>query len=156
MLTILLGYNTIKPGGVSMKFSTQGRYGLKLMHYLAFNECGEPISLAKISEDLNLSRNYMEQLIQRLRQAGLVTSTRGAYGGYQLSRPSNEITIGQILRAMDEITLTDCALDPGACSQFDYCECHFIWKQIQQALDTKADNLYLSNMLEIDEIKEEA
>lgn len=138
-----------------MKFSTQGRYGLKIMHYLAQNECGKPISLATISEDLDLSRNYLEQLVQYLRQENLITSTRGAYGGYQLAKPSEKITIGEILRAMNELTITDCAENPDSCLDHEICKSHRIWCQIQEAIHEEVDKIYLSDMLESEDIEEE-
>ncbi|GIP31435.1 cysteine metabolism transcriptional regulator CymR [Paenibacillus sp. J2TS4] len=84
-----------------MKISTKGRYGLTIMMELA-NRYGEgPTSLKSIAEKHQLSEHYLEQLIAPLRNAGLVKSIRGAYGGYILSKPAEEITSGDIIRVLE-------------------------------------------------------
>lgn len=84
-----------------MKISTKGRYGLTIMMELA-NRIGEgPTSLKSIAEKNDLSEHYLEQLIAPLRNAGLVKSIRGAYGGYILSRPAEDITSGDIIRVLE-------------------------------------------------------
>lgn len=69
-----------------MKISTKGRYGLTIMIDLAKNEENGPISLKVIAKDNDLSEHYLEQLASPLRNAGLIKSIRGAYGGYQLAK----------------------------------------------------------------------
>ncbi|WP_166238742.1 cysteine metabolism transcriptional regulator CymR [Paenibacillus turpanensis] len=84
-----------------MKISTKGRYGLTIMMELA-RQFGEgPTSLKSIAEKNQLSEHYLEQLIAPLRNAGLVKSIRGAYGGYILSNSPEEITAGQIIRILE-------------------------------------------------------
>ncbi|MDU5946659.1 MAG: Rrf2 family transcriptional regulator, partial [Paenibacillus macerans] len=75
-----------------MKISTKGRYGLTIMMELAAKFGEGPTSLKSIAEKNQLSEHYLEQLIAPLRNAGLVKSVRGAYGGYILSRDASEIT----------------------------------------------------------------
>ncbi|MBC8080192.1 MAG: Rrf2 family transcriptional regulator [Gorillibacterium sp.] len=84
-----------------MKISTKGRYGLTIMMELAAREGDGPISLKSIAAKHNLSEHYLEQLIAPLRNAGLVKSIRGAYGGYVLSRPTDAITSGDIIRVLE-------------------------------------------------------
>jgi Rrf2 family cysteine metabolism transcriptional repressor len=84
-----------------MKISTKGRYGLTIMMELA-NRYGEgQISLKSIAQRHGLSEHYLEQLVAPLRNAGLVKSVRGAYGGYILSRPPEEITAGDVIRVLE-------------------------------------------------------
>lgn len=84
-----------------MKFSTKGRYGLTIMIALG-KQCGEgPLALRQIAADHNLSEAYLEQIVSPLRNAGLVKSVRGAYGGYMLSREPNEITAGDVIRVLE-------------------------------------------------------
>ncbi|MBO9610009.1 MAG: Rrf2 family transcriptional regulator [Paenibacillaceae bacterium] len=84
-----------------MKISTKGRYGLTIMMELA-GKLGEgPTSLKSIAEKHQLSEHYLEQLIAPLRNAGLVKSIRGAYGGYVLSRLPEQITSGDIIRVLE-------------------------------------------------------
>ncbi|HBI03232.1 MAG TPA: transcriptional regulator [Paenibacillaceae bacterium] len=84
-----------------MKISTKGRYGLTIMMELA-NRFGEgQISLKSIAQRHGLSEHYLEQLVAPLRNAGLVKSIRGAYGGYILSRSPEEITAGDVIRVLE-------------------------------------------------------
>ncbi|MRH43022.1 Rrf2 family transcriptional regulator [Aquibacillus halophilus] len=84
-----------------MKISTKGRYGLTIMIELAKNDGNGPVSLKTIAQDNDLSEHYLEQLVGPLRNASLVKSVRGAYGGYNLARPASEITAGDIIRVLE-------------------------------------------------------
>lgn len=84
-----------------MKISTKGRYGLTIMIELAKNEGEKPLSLRQIAADNDLSEAYLEQIVSPLRNSGLVKSVRGAYGGYKLSKPSEEITAGDVIRVLE-------------------------------------------------------
>lgn len=84
-----------------MKISTKGRYGLTIMIALAKKDGEGPTSLKSIANDHNLSEHYLEQLIAPLRNATLVKSVRGAYGGYMLAKNSADITAGDIIRVLE-------------------------------------------------------
>ncbi|MYL33364.1 Rrf2 family transcriptional regulator [Pontibacillus yanchengensis] len=84
-----------------MKISTKGRYGLTIMIALAKKYGDGPISLKSIAREHQLSEHYLEQLIAPLRNAGLVRSVRGAYGGYMLTRNPNQITSGDVIRVLE-------------------------------------------------------
>lgn len=84
-----------------MKISTKGRYGLTIMIELAKNNGNGPISLKSIAKDKGLSEHYLEQLVAPLRNAGLVKSVRGAYGGYILAKEPTNITAGDIIRILE-------------------------------------------------------
>ncbi len=84
-----------------MKISTKGRYGLTIMIELAKNYGEGPLSLKAIAQANDLSEHYLEQLISPLRNAGLVKSIRGAYGGYILSKLPSKITAGDVIRILE-------------------------------------------------------
>lgn len=84
-----------------MKISTKGRYGLTIMIELAKNNGNGPLSLKTIAKENNLSEHYLEQLVAPLRNAGLVQSVRGAYGGYVLAKQPDQITAGDIIRILE-------------------------------------------------------
>lgn len=84
-----------------MKISTKGRYGLTVMIELAKRTGEGPVSLKTIAGENNLSEHYLEQLVPPLRNAGLVKSVRGAYGGYMLAKAPTEITAGDIIRVLE-------------------------------------------------------
>lgn len=84
-----------------MKISTKGRYGLTIMIELAKKDGEGPLSLKSIAQANDLSEHYLEQLIAPLRNAGLVKSIRGAYGGYVLADKPSKITAGDIIRVLE-------------------------------------------------------
>jgi Rrf2 family protein len=85
-----------------MKISAKGRYGLAAMAYLARNYgSGNPVTIISISEDLGISKIYLEQVFSLLKRAHLVISLKGSQGGYQLSRRPAEITAYDILSAIE-------------------------------------------------------
>ena len=91
-----------------MKLSTRARYGLKALIDLGLHSANEAISLQSIAERQDISTSYLEQLMAMLKKAGLVKSSRGAYGGYQLGKPADEISVGindSITSAVDTLML---------------------------------------------------
>ena len=85
-----------------MKLSTKGRHAITAMMELALRHSKGPVTLADISAEQSISVSYLEQLFARLRNHGLVTGMRGPGGGYHLRRPAAEITIAEILSAVDD------------------------------------------------------
>ena len=84
-----------------MLFSTKAEYGVRLMIELGRRDGSEPIALSAIAEAETLPLSYLEHLVAKLREAGLVSSTRGAHGGYRLARPAEEITMLQVVEALE-------------------------------------------------------
>src|SRR5919197_2801439 len=84
-----------------MMFSTKAEYGVRLMVQLARRPGDEPVSLTEIAEVDGLPVAYLEHLVARLRKAGLVESRRGARGGYLLARPADEITMAEVVEALE-------------------------------------------------------
>jgi len=97
-----------------MKLSTRGEYGLRAMLYLAMKESdGEHLLQAQeISEVQDIPPHYLKQILSRLRAAGLVRATRGPSGGHGLSRPSTEISVGEVIQCLEgQLTSIDAILD---------------------------------------------
>ena len=88
-------------GSGAVAFSTKGEYGVRLMVQLGRHFGPGPASLAEIAAEEDLPRAYLEQLVMSLRDAGLVVSTRGAHGGYELARPPADIRMSEVLRALE-------------------------------------------------------
>jgi Rrf2 family transcriptional regulator, cysteine metabolism repressor len=84
-----------------MLFSTKAEYGVRLMVELGRQPGSAPISLSAVAEAERLPLSYMEHLVAKLRKAGLVTSTRGAHGGYRLAKPAEEITMDAVVEALE-------------------------------------------------------
>jgi len=128
-----------------MKISTKGRYGLTIMIALARGSEGKPLSLKKIAQMYELSEHYLEQLISPLRNGGLVKSIRGAYGGYRLGRPADEITAGDIIRLLE---------GPLVVVEGDNCDemtKRMLWDKIQQAVDRVLDETTLEELAKEDD-----
>jgi Rrf2 family iron-sulfur cluster assembly transcriptional regulator len=85
-----------------MKISTKGRFAVTAMMELALRQDYRPVTLAEISTEQDISISYLEQLFAKLRKNSLVKGMRGPGGGYTLARPANEITIAEIITAVDE------------------------------------------------------
>lgn len=132
-----------------MKLSTRGRYGIHAMYDLAVNaECG-PQSIKAIAERRDIPEAYLEQLIAALKRGNLVTSTRGAQGGYALARPAAEITVGQVLRALEGgLSLVDCVHEEDACGRSCDCPSRILWVKIQAGLDRIVDGITLQDMVD--------
>lgn len=133
-----------------MRLSTRGHYGLKAMFDLAEHYGSEPIPLKTVAERQNISDNYLEQLIAVLRKAGLVKSVRGAQGGYILAREPGNITVGDIIRAMEgPIAPVDCVseVEPTECDQAESCITRMVWARVRDRLAEVMDSITLADML---------
>jgi Rrf2 family protein len=124
-----------------LKISTKGRYGLTIMMELARRYGEGPTSLKSIAEKHNLSEHYLEQLVAPLRNAGLVKSIRGAYGGYILSNAPEETTAGQILRVLE-----------GPISPVDFTEeddpaKRDLWLRIRDSIAEVLDTTTLAHLI---------
>ncbi len=133
-----------------MILSTKGRYGLRMMFVLACNYGQGPISLTYISKQEDLSVNYLEQLVLPLRHNGLVSSKRGAKGGYILAKEPKDITIGAILKTLEgPILAAECLAETEAdCDYVEYCVTHKIWEKITLAVDEVIESMTLQDMLD--------
>ncbi|WP_297789745.1 Rrf2 family transcriptional regulator [uncultured Anaerococcus sp.] len=129
-----------------MKLSTRGRYGLRAMCYLASNGERRYISVAEMSEKLNLSENYLEQLIRLLKNNGLIKSARGPKGGYKITRDIDDISVGEILRVLEgNITMSDCVSGDHFCD--DKCDAYYVFTRIDQVINEAVDSISLKNMI---------
>lgn len=133
-----------------MKFSTKGKYGLKAMFELALRYGEGPISLNLIAENQNISLNYLEQIVAKLKKDGLLTSYRGAHGGYKLSMDPSKITLSMILNSLEgEITLSEClAEEDHVCENINSCVTRPIWKKINESIYQVIDHMTLQDMLD--------
>ncbi|WII39029.1 cysteine metabolism transcriptional regulator CymR [Paenibacillus thiaminolyticus] len=124
-----------------MKISTKGRYGLTIMMELARSYGEGPTSLKSIAEKNNLSEHYLEQLIAPLRNAGLVKSIRGAYGGYILPESPEQVTAGEIIRVLE-----------GPISPVDFTEeddpaKRDLWLRIRDSIAAVLDSTTLADLI---------
>ena len=123
-----------------MKISTKGRYGLTIMIELAKQHGDGPLSLKSIATANGLSEHYLEQLVAPLRNAGLVKSVRGAYGGYILCREPGEITAGDIIRVLEgPISIVEGIEDEEPAKRE-------LWMRIRDAVKSVLDNTTIEDL----------
>ena len=132
-----------------MKLSTKGRYGLRALIDLALYSENETVSIQSIARRQNISDSYLEQLMRKLRSAGLIVSVRGAQGGYKLARPANEISVGDVLRALEgSLEAVTCGGEDNSCQGADLCVTKFVWERINSSIRDTLDSIKLSQLVE--------
>jgi Rrf2 family iron-sulfur cluster assembly transcriptional regulator len=136
-----------------MKLSTKGIYGLRAMVDLAVHSGDAPVSLISIAKRQNISENYLEQIIAKMRKAGLVESQRGAGGGYIITQNFKDISVGDILKAIEgDLYLVDC---PGThntngkreCETSDLCVSKYVWDKVNTAINTTFESITLHELV---------
>ena len=134
-----------------MKLSTRARYGLRALIDLGMYSENEAVSIQSIADRQKISDSYLEQLMARLKKAGLVTSSRGVLGGYRLGRPAGEISVGEVLRVLEGgLDAVDC---PGinehteGCEEADFCVTKLVWKRINDGINEAVDTLMLDQLI---------
>ena len=136
----------------AMRISTKGRYAVRVMLDLAVNNTGEYIKVKQIADRQGISEKYLEQIIAILNKAGFVKSTRGAQGGYRLSRDPAEYTVGQILRltegSLNPVPCLDGCGGEVDCLRYDTCETVEVWKQLADAINGVVDNVTIADLAE--------
>lgn len=134
-----------------MKLSTKGRYGLRALIDLAQYSGTDPVSITSISDRQGISERYLEQLMSMMKKAGLVTSIRGANGGYMLAKDLEEISVGDVLRALEgNLEPVECsALHPEeGCKAADSCVTKYVWQRINESINQTVDEMKLAQLVE--------
>lgn len=140
-----------------MLFSTKAEYGVRLMVELGRQRGAGPVSLNAVAETENLPLSYLEHLVAKLRKAGLVTSTRGAHGGYSLARPAEEITMVEVVEALEgQIAPMECFHETPAgkvhCSHEggtdDACATKLLWMRVQGGVNRALAGTTLAELVE--------
>lgn len=135
-----------------MKLSTKGKYGLRAFIDLAVCGESEPVSLTCIAQRQDISVSYLEQLMAKLKKAGLVRSVRGVNGGYSIARPADEISVGDVLRALEgDLVPVECAgIDNDSstyCSSSSQCVSKIVWKRINDSINDTVDSIYIGELV---------
>ena len=128
-----------------MKISTRGRYGLYFMLALAKDYQERKRSVKSVAEERGISDLYLEQIVASLKKEKLVKSTRGAYGGYELNFPPDEIKIGTIFRSLEENIVAVESDDKDTQTE------RYLWGRIRDALRDVLDHTTLQDLLNHDE-----
>lgn len=123
-------------------------YGTLVLTHMACTP-DKVISAADLASSLGLGPATVSKVLKMLGQHGLVTSTRGAHGGYALARPANEISIAQIIDALDDqpFGLTECTATPGVCSVEADCHIRTNWERINGIVRRTLEDVSVADML---------
>jgi Rrf2 family cysteine metabolism transcriptional repressor len=140
-----------------MLFSTKAEYGVRLMVELGRQPGSEPVALSAVAEAERLPLSYLEHLVAKLRHAGLVRSTRGAHGGYQLARPADEITMDEVVEALEgQIAPMECFYETPEgkvlCSHETdgdrACATKLLWTRVQGGVNKALSGTSLADLVE--------
>ena len=134
-----------------MRLSTRGQYGVRALVQLAANYDKGPMPLREISNNENISYQYLEQIFLDLKKEELVRSVRGARGGYSLAREPKEITVGDIIRSLEgPIGPVDCVKeeDSKSCERSSICVSRNVWKKLRDRMTEVLDEFTLKDLTE--------
>jgi Rrf2 family transcriptional regulator, iron-sulfur cluster assembly transcription factor len=133
-----------------MKMSTKGRYAVMAMIDIAQQGLAQTVSLTEIAERQDISQEYLEQLFGKLRRAGLVTSSRGPSGGYQLARGAGDIQLSDVILAVDEdLRITRCSGDAvDGCVKGEKCCAHDLWSSLGRQMMYFLESITLEDVVE--------
>jgi Rrf2 family transcriptional regulator, cysteine metabolism repressor len=140
-----------------MMFSTKAEYGVRVMTHLARHNGDDPVPLSSIADTEGLPLAYLEHLVQRLRRAELVESRRGAHGGYSLARPAKDISMAEVVKALEgEIAPIECIsadADGGlVCMRegepgHDPCPTKLLWTRVQGSIVRTLSDMTLADLV---------
>lgn len=136
-----------------MRLTTKSRYGTRLVVDLAVYGKKKSVPLSEVARRQKISIKYLEQLVRKLKQAGMIKSQRGPHGGHSLAKSPSGITVGDIVRTLEETTaITDCAETDarqcGICNQAGDCLSRWVWVEASRAMFECLDNITVADLLQ--------
>ena len=138
-----------------MKLSTKGRYGTRAMLDLVMHQ-GGPVNVKEIAERQGVSQRYLEHIMVRLASRGLVRPVRGRSGGFMVSRPASEITLAEIIEALEgPIDVVECVADSGVCDRVSFCATREIWEGLSQSITQYLSEMTLEDLYQRQRKKQE-
>lgn len=136
-----------------MRLTTKGRYAVTAMLDLALHACKDPVALSDISIRQGISLSYLEQLFSKLRQKSLVQSVRGPGGGYLLKQHVADISIADVIDAVDESLDTTKCKEKGDCQEGETCLTHHLWLDLSLQIHSFLSNITLQDLMNKREVQ---
>ncbi len=131
-----------------MRISTKGRYGLRAMVELARGFGETPVRMSTIADRQRLSRKHLHALLAILKSGGLVRSVRGPEGGFLLARSPDQISLGEVLEALEgPFSLVDCVADRRTCDRVNECVTRGVWQELSGAIENLLDDVTLQDLV---------
>ena len=140
-----------------MKLSTRGEYAVRALVHMAANYNIKLTSLREVSEAENISYQYLEQIFLDLRRQSLVESVRGAKGGYELARSPDQITVGDVIKAVEGPIAPVSCVSPGyeetesCCNRISTCAPRGVWEELRDRIERVLDEFTLAGLAEKDD-----
>ena len=136
-----------------MRLTTKSRYGMRLILDLALYGNEKPVPLGDVSKRQKISLKYLEKLIRKLKDAGMVKSYRGPFGGHRLARAPIDISVGDIVRVLEDISaITNCADKRekvcGICTRAGECVTQWVWIEASRTMFKRLDEINIATLLD--------
>jgi len=117
------------------------------MVYLAARGAERPVPLSEVAAGEGIPAPFLERILARLRESGLVKATRGVSGGYQLARAAGDIAVGDVVTALEgPLSLVGCVPDDGACERADSCASRVVWRRLDSAITGALNSITLDDL----------
>ena len=130
-----------------MRISSRCEYGLRAMVFLAAREDRRPVPLPEIAAGEGIPAPFLERILARLRESGLVKATRGVSGGYQLARPPGDVAVGDVVTALEgPLCLVGCVPDDGGCERAESCASRVVWRRLDGAISDALNSITLEDL----------
>ena len=131
-----------------MRLSTRARYGTRLMLELALNFDKGTIFLKDIAKKEEISEKYLSHLVIPLKASGLISSSRGAHGGYKLAKSPSQITLKEIVQTLEgEISCVECVKNPSVCPRVSKCATRGIWEKLDEKISDELSSVTLEDLM---------
>ncbi|MCD6418874.1 Rrf2 family transcriptional regulator [bacterium] len=132
-----------------MKISTKVRYAARAIVELAKSNSKKPVAIQWIASQQEISPSYLEQLLAKMRYAGIVRSFKGPGGGYVLARPPEEISLHDVFLALEgEMAIIKCLLpDEKNCDRIEYCIMRVFWEKFQDSMVENLKNINFADII---------